>query len=252
MKRILILLLLFPVLVSAQSDMVKVTGGSYTPLFGTFDTKVEVKSFLVDVVPVTNQEFVDFVKKNPEWRRSNILRLYANRNYLQDWLNDTTLSASQLPNAPITNISWFAASAFAKSKGKRLPTTDEWEYVAMASATLKDARKDSLYSKQILAWYEKPKTYANPIGNDEPNYWGVKNLFGLVWEWTEDFNSIMMTGESRRDVDSNSNLFCGGGSVGANDLMDYAAFMRYAFKGSLKANFCIQNLGFRCVKDVEL
>lgn len=232
--------------------MIKVTGGSYTPLFGALDTKVDVESFLVDVDPVTNQEYVDFVTKNPSWRRSNILRLYADRNYLKEWLNDTTLNASQLPNAPITNISWFAASAFAKAKGKRLPTTDEWEFVAMASATLKDARKDSLYSKRILSWYETPKTYNNPIGNAEPNYWGAKNLFGLVWEWTDDFNSVLMTGESRGDVDSNNNLFCGGGSVGANDLMNYAAFMRYAFKGSLKASYCIQNLGFRCVKDVAL
>ena len=31
--------------------------------------------------------------------------------------------------------------------------------------------------------------------------------------------------------------------------MNYAAFMRYAFRGSLKANYSTRNLGFRCAKD---
>ena len=45
-------------------------------------------------------------------------------------------------------------------------------------------------------------------------------------------------------------LFCGGGSQGARDVQIYPAFMRYGFRSSLKANYCVHNLGFRCAKDL--
>jgi formylglycine-generating enzyme len=246
-----LLLLLFLMLTQtswAQKKMARIEGGAYTPLFGSIYSKTKVSTFFIDVHSVTNKEFLAFVIDYPEWKKSKVLRLFADQNYLNHWQSDSTLGDLVNPDAPVTNVSWFAASAYAKSVGKRLPTTDEWEFVAMASATRTDARKDSNYTSSILSWYETPNTFNLSIGNSEPNIWGVQDLFGLVWEWTDDFNSVLITGESRGDVDSNNALFCGGGSVGATDLMNYAAFMRYAFKGSLKAHYSVQNLGFRCVK----
>lgn len=127
---------------------------------------------------------------------------------------------------------------------------DEWEYVAMADEKRTDARSQENYTKYILSWYEKPKAYANPIGQTFRNYWGVYDMHGLVWEWTSDFNSIFLSGESRKDKDTDKNLFCGSGSINASDLMNYAAFMRYAFRGSLKARYTTINLGFRCARDI--
>jgi formylglycine-generating enzyme required for sulfatase activity len=76
-------------------------------------------------------------------------------------------------------------------------------------------------------------------------------MHGLVWEWTSDFNSVLISGESRQDVDVERNLFCGSASINATNLMDYAAFMRFAFRGSVKANYSIRTLGFRCSKDIN-
>jgi formylglycine-generating enzyme required for sulfatase activity len=132
-----------------------------------------------------------------------------------------------------------------------LPTLDEWEYAAMADQNSPDARKKETYNQLILDWYEAPKTFNNSIGSTFKNYWGIYDLHGLVWEWTMDFNSVLISGESRKDVDKDSNLFCGSAAVGASDLMNYAAFMRYAFRGSLKANYSIRNLGFRCAQTKE-
>ena len=61
----------------------------------------------------------------------------------------------------------------------------------------------------------------------------------------------MITGESREDSGLNRGLFCGAGAVGSADVADYAAFMRFAFRGSLRGSYCVRNLGFRCASDVE-
>ncbi|QXP62147.1 formylglycine-generating enzyme family protein [Polaribacter sp. HaHaR_3_91] len=229
--------------------MVPIKGGAYIPLYGRDSMKVEIDNFLMDVYPVTNKEYVAFVKKYPKWQKSKVIKLFADESYLRDWKSDTLLGENKKENSPITQVSWFAAKEYCECQGKRLPTVDEWEYVAMANKKIPDARKQKEYNAFILSWYEKPKTFNQTIGSTFKNYWQVFDLHGLVWEWTSDFNSVLITGESRKDVDTDSNLFCGSAAVNATDLMNYAAFMRYAIRGSLKAKYTMKNLGFRCVKD---
>lgn len=231
-----------------QSKMVPIIGSTYTPLYGRDFLQVTIEDFYMDVYPVTNKEYLKFVKENPKWKRSTVKRLFADGNYLIDWKSDIELGNLQTEKAPITAISWFAANDYCKCQGKRLPTIDEWEYAAMANKDMPDARKLETYNEYILGWYEKPKTFNNEIGSTFKNYWNVYDLHGLVWEWTSDFNSVLVSGESRKDVDNDSNLFCGSAAIGATDLMNYAAFMRYAIRGSLKAKYTMKNLGFRCVQ----
>lgn len=247
--RLAICLLLFPPILNCQSKMVQIKGGQYIPLYGRDSIKVSIKDFSMDVYPATNKEFLAFVKKYPKWQKTKAIKLFVDESYLRDWKSDTLLNNNQKLNSPITNVSWFAAKSYCEYQGKRLPTVDEWEYVAMADKNMPDARKLKTYNAFILSWYEKPKTFNNTIGSTFKNYWKVYDLHGLVWEWTSDFNSVLITGESRKDVDKDSNLFCGSAAVNATDLMNYAAFMRYAIRGSLKAKYTMRNLGFRCVKD---
>lgn len=236
---------------SCQSKMVQIKGGEYIPLYGRDSMKVKINDFLMDVYPVTNKEYVAFVKKYPKWQRSKSVKLFTDKSYLNGWKSDTLLNSNQKLNSPITNISWFAAKEYCDCQNKRLPTIDEWEYVAMANKKVPDARKIEAYNAFILSWYEKPRTFDNEIGSTFKNYWQVYDLHGLVWEWTLDFNSVLISGESRKDVDADSNLFCGSAAINATDLMNYAAFMRYAIRGSLKAKYTMRNLGFRCVKDIN-
>jgi len=235
----------------SESEMVLVNGGDFIPLYGTDSATVVVRDFKMDIYPVTNSDYLAFVKKYPKWRKSKIIRLFSDESYLGRWEDDLTLGADFLPNSPVTSVSWFAAKAYCECQGKRLPTVDEWEFAAMADENIPDARILKGYNQKILTWYEAPRTFKNTIGSTFKNYWGIHDLHGLVWEWTLDFNSVLISGESRKDVDKDSNLFCGSAAVGASDLMNYAAFMRYAFRGSIKANYTGRNLGFRCVKDVE-
>ncbi|MGH1432955.1 MAG: formylglycine-generating enzyme family protein [Lewinella sp.] len=252
--RLIILSILFiQAALGAQdnSSMKKITGGDFVPLYGSDAASVSVADFMLDVYPVTNEQYLSFVEKFSKWQRSKVIRLFADGNYLIKWQNDLAFNPESLPDAPITNVSWYAAKAYCECQGKRLPTMDEWEYAAMASATEPNAQGDSLFNQLIIEGYETPRTYKNKVGSTFKNYWGIYDLHGLVWEWTSDFNSVLISGESRKDVDTDNNLFCAGGSVNASDLMDYAAFMRYALRGSIKANYCIQTLGFRCAKNLK-
>lgn len=243
---------MFQTLLNAQSEgMVFIEGSRYLPLYGRDSTVVEVKDFEMDIYPVTNAEFMGFVNRFPKWQKSKVLKLFTDNSYLANWKSDLELKDSEHLNSPATYISWFAAKAYCECQGKRLPTVDEWEYVAMSDETTRDARIKSSYNEQILAWYEATRSNENSIGETAKNVWGVYDLHGLVWEWTLDFNSVLISGESRKDVDKDNNLFCGSAAVNATDLMNYAAFMRYAIRGSLKAKYAMKNLGFRCVKDIN-
>lgn len=231
--------------------MILISGGSYMPLYGKDSSLVSVTDFSMDVYPVTNDQYIQFLKVNPVWRRSSVKEIFADGQYLSNWANDTAYYENMNGLSPVTTISWFAARAYCACLGKRLPTIDEWEYVAMANESISDARTLDSYNQYILHQYEKPQSYLDKIGTSPRNFWGLYDLHGLVWEWTEDFNSVMISGESRKDGNNDPDLFCGSGSLGSNDLMNYAAFMRYAFRGSLKANYSIRNLGFRCAKDIQ-
>lgn len=133
----------------AQTEgMASIKGSRYIPLYGRDSTLVEVQDFQLDIYPVTNSQFIQFLKANPKWQKSNVLKLFADDNYLRQFKNDTTLMDTENPKGPITNVSWFAAKAYCECQGKRLPTIDEWEYVAMADEVTSDARRKASYNQK--------------------------------------------------------------------------------------------------------
>lgn len=234
---------------STDVKMVYIKGGLYKPFYGSDTILVDVKPFLIDERPVTNAEFLAFVKANPQWQRSSVKKIFVDASYLKDWKSDTELPLNADPEAPVCFVSWFAAKAFAKSIGKRLPTLDEWEFVAMADTDTPNARNKPSYSDAILDLYlEKDRQYKK-VKQSKPNYWGVYNVFDLIWEWTDDFNSALTTGDSRAGEYDDKGLFCAGGATSATDVLNYAAYMRYSMRTAIKANYTIANLGFRCAKD---
>ncbi len=234
--------------------MAKVPAGMYRPLFrGERDAKeISVKAFLLDVHPVTNGEFLDFVRANPRWQRSQVKRLFADEAYLKHWSGDLILGTDPRTTAqPVTHVSWFAAKAFAAWKDKRLPTTEEWELAAGAGFTKVDGRKDAEFLRAVNRWYSTPTPASlPPVSASRANLWGIHDLHALVWEWTSDFNSAIVTGDARGDTGLERQLFCGSGSLGASDNANYPAFMRFGFRSSLKASYTVHNLGFRCAKDL--
>ncbi|HEU6447362.1 MAG TPA: formylglycine-generating enzyme family protein [Verrucomicrobiae bacterium] len=232
--------------------MVLIPAGVYRPLFKSKSepAKIAVKSFYLDIEPVSNRDYLEFVRTNPRWRRSHVARIFADESYLKNWADDLDPGRDAPADAPVVNVSWFAAKAYAQWKHKRLPVIAEWEIAANASATNPDGEKDPQFKAEVLKWYsESGATEFLPLGRGEKNFYGVRDLHGLIWEWVADFNSAILSGDSR-DGGVDAKFFCGGGAQSAQNVDDYPAFMRFAFRGSLKADYCIHNLGFRCAKDL--
>lgn len=202
--------------------------------------------------PVTNAEFLAFVKAHPQWRRDRVPDVLAEPRYLSHWRSATELGPGALPEQPVTSVSWFAADAYCESVGARLPTWSEWEYAAAADETRRDARKDPAWRERILAWYSTPSRQALPrAGLQAPNAYGVQDLHGLVWEWTEDFSSLLVSADNRNQGDADRLKFCGAGALSMDDRENYAVLMRVAMLSSLEARDTTVNLGFRCARSAR-
>ena len=245
-----------PVLhLAAQHRTVRIPAGSYEPLYAAAgEGRRNVAAFALDAEPVTRRDFAKFVATNPAWSRSNIRPVFAERGYLADWRSSAIADPSR-DYEPVTEVSWFAAKAYCASVGERLPTTDEWEYVAAADGSKRDASRDAGRTGALLAWYSSRSGHApRAIGHSVPNAYGVSNLHELVWEWTADFNSVLVSDDSRElgagGDERDHHLFCASAAIGATDASNYAAFLRYAFRSGLTARTVSQSLGFRCAVSI--
>jgi formylglycine-generating enzyme required for sulfatase activity len=227
-----------------------IDGGRVIPQYTLGDKPVPVAPFRLARYPVTNAQYLDFVLRHPEWRRSRVKRVFAEGRYLQHWNGDLSFDPD-LANSPVVNVSWFAARAYCLEQKGRLPTQDEWELAGQAGKSTRDGSQEEGYRRLILDWYSRPTPPRQaPVGSTFENYYGLYDMHGLVWEWVDDFNTILLTGDSRADDNVDRELYCAAGVSGSTDPSDYAAYMRYGFRSSLKASYTTSNLGFRCAWDV--
>ena len=204
-------------------------------------TSTTIGAFSLDIEPVTNAEFLDFVIAHPEWRKSRIKTLFADSSYLKRWPSDLELTDAEASGEPVTNVSWFAAEAYCRARGLRLPTTEQWEY-ALAEA----GRDQDAVRKRSLEWFAAPNGARPGAIGGPANGYGVRDMVGLIWEWTLDYGAYATTAELRDPNGSDGAAFCGGAAAGVADATDYPAFMRYAMRASLKASYTAGNLSFRC------
>ncbi|HVF28549.1 MAG TPA: formylglycine-generating enzyme family protein [Pyrinomonadaceae bacterium] len=93
---------------------------------------------------------------------------------------------------PVENVSWEDVQQFLRALNARdsrhayrLPTEAEWEYACRAGS-----RGDSAESLNAVAWYrENSQNQTQPVGEKEPNAWGLYDMRGNVWEWVQDWYS---------------------------------------------------------------
>lgn len=236
--------------VSAQDPSRKeIAAADFSPVLtpAPGQTMVHVPAFRLDSRPVTNGQFVEFVKTHAQWRRDRVASLFADEGYLSHWAAPDALGPQVQADQPVTRVSWFAAHAYCAAAGGRLPEWNEWELAAAANEQVADARADAAWRSRILDWYARPAT--DPlatVGRQNPNLYGIHDLHGLIWEWVEDYGSLMVSSDSRDQGDPDKLEFCGAGSISAQDRENYPVLMRVAFLSALEGRSTARRLGFRC------
>jgi formylglycine-generating enzyme len=234
--------------VGGAAPMVRLPAGSYRPLYALpGGAPVAVGAFRLDRDPVTRGDFLAFVRAEAQWRRGAVKRVFAERGaYLADWRGDLDAGDAADLRRPVTGVSWFAARAYCAWRGTRLPSVHEWEYAAAASATRRDAAREPSFVRRVLELYTTRPRPLPQVAAGATNLYGVRGLHGLAWEWTADFNSVLVSDDSRGVGGRDHDMFCASAAIGATDPSNYPAFLRYAVRAGLTGRSATGTLGFRC------
>ena len=253
--RLLLLACLAPLAaLAAEPGYVRVPAGDFVSVIAYEDRPgpQPVAAFAMMERPVSNADFLAFVRAHPEWRRDRVAPVLAGRAYLAHWSAPDRLASRAQAAQPVTSVSWFAASAYCAARGARLPTWIEWEYAGAADKTRRDARRDPAWRERILAWYAEPATRALPAaGAGAPNAYGLRDLHGVVWEWIDDHASLLVSADNRSQGDPDRAKFCGAGALSTADREQYAVLMRVALLSSLEPADSTTRMGFRCAKEIR-
>ncbi len=102
-------------------------------------------------------------------------------------------SSYKVLDNPVETITWYDAKDFVAALNQqaganhyRLPTEAEWEYVAKAGSYDVWSFGDLLSDLNTYT-YRDGLYYPRPAGQRASNIWGVHDLYGNVYEWTEDW-----------------------------------------------------------------
>ncbi len=296
----------------STKEMVFIKGGSFNMGSNEYADakpvhKVKVNSFMMDTHEVTNTQFAAFVqatgyitvaerKLNPADYPGVALDLLVPGSAVftpplhkvsldnpqqwwtyvagASWKNPTGNVQQFAGEAPVVQICYEDAAAYARWAGKRLPTEAEWEYAARAGSNnevyywgneLKPGGKwvanifQGRFPDQNLL--EDHYRGVAPVKSFPPNAFGLYDMEGNVWEWCSDWYRPDYYAHSSPDnprgpQDSYDPEEPGvskhvqrGGSFLCSD--SYCTRYKAGSRGKGETSSASNNLGFRCVKDVK-
>jgi formylglycine-generating enzyme required for sulfatase activity len=108
----------------------------------------------------------------------------------------TNRSQSKGKDNPVENVSWYEAQEFCKKVAEqtqetlRLPTEAEWEFAARAGTTTAWYCGDAETDLDQVAWHaNNSKVTTHPVGQKQPNGFGLYDMHGNVWQWCQDWHA---------------------------------------------------------------
>jgi formylglycine-generating enzyme required for sulfatase activity len=260
--------------------MVRIPGGTFTmgtdegfPFEGPAH-RVTLKPFLLDRTEVTVAEFARFVRaaryktEAERYRWSGVL-LCDGKGWRKvdgaDWRHPEGPKSRAKPSEPVVHVSWNDARAYAKWAGKRLPTEAEFELA------IRNGMEGKLYpwgdefiagAKHVANLWQGEFPRENlaldgfkeraPAGRFPANAYGLRDIVGNVWEWCSDafdpdYYSVSPANNPKGPAKGGERVIRGGSWMCSEN---YCQGYRSAARSHSAPDSGLNNLGFRCAKDL--
>jgi formylglycine-generating enzyme required for sulfatase activity len=179
----------------------------------------------------------------------------------------------QTGSHPVTCVSWDDAKAYAgwlsttTGHQYRLPSAADWEYAARAggeavqpwspdgsgacaNANVADQRAARRYPGWTVFACDDGYVYTAPVGSFKANSFGLNDMLGNVFQWTDDcwhadYTGLPTDGSARTYGDCSERELRGGSWFTAPD------FVRASYRNHFRANYRASSVGIRLVRDIE-
>ena len=233
--------------------------------------QVFLQDFVIDRALVTNAEYLDFINDNgyenfrwwfsegfetikrEHWQAPLYWELHDNEWLIRDFtgLHPVNNRAAD----PVSHVSFYEASAFAKWAGKRLPTEAEWEKAACYDAERKVKRRfpwgDNEPDSGKANLFENGFWSVAPVGAfpDGANPYGCQQMIGDVWEWTTS-DYVPYPGFQTEFVEYNDKWFVNQKVLRGGSFATPQSHIRTTYRNFFHAHERWMLSGFRCARDV--
>ncbi|MDP8222788.1 MAG: formylglycine-generating enzyme family protein [Candidatus Lernaella stagnicola] len=189
--------------------------------------RVYVDAFFIDTHEVTQAEYLHVMGDNPSHFKN-------------------------CANCPVETVNWNEARRYCAKVGKRLPTEAEWEYAARGGTTgarYGDIEAVAWYDIEAVAWYRsKAGKKTHPVGQKQPNAYGLYDMLGNVYEWCEDwFDEKWYSRMPEHNPINTQNKL--GRVLRGGSWFTGPQHVRASYRGGHRPTGATFNGGFRCSRD---